>query len=111
MSAKPIPGYSMACGYLAHREWLLSRAIYFKLAEGREDWFRILAAAVAISEECQLLDDFVTVRYRGKPFNLYTLATTDARRGSAYTPTEESIKKLQKILGMENIAPRWFHCD
>ncbi|KZP30549.1 hypothetical protein FIBSPDRAFT_945903 [Athelia psychrophila] len=54
MSAKPTPGYSMAYGYLAYREWLLSRAIFFKLCEGKEDWLRILCAAIVISEECEL---------------------------------------------------------
>ncbi|KZP30552.1 hypothetical protein FIBSPDRAFT_850439, partial [Athelia psychrophila] len=53
----------------------------FKLAEGRDDRTRIAAAAIAICEECQLCEDFVAVRYRGKPYNLYTLATTDVRKG------------------------------
>lgn len=78
---EPIPGVRMACGYLAHQDWLenYGRKIGYKDAGAATIAFQ--AAAYILLATVGINGEYVTVTHTGKILNLFTVASTDIGDG------------------------------
>lgn len=111
MSAQPVPGLSMAFGYLCNDEtkaWLYDLGLEHGI-EDRKDWIQVvnIEASYILRRSLGPRHKYCAVTHMGKSYNCFTIATTNPR-DNLPLPTDPMVwAKLSEMLQRKN-PPLWF---